>query len=118
MSYDCQLVDPVTKEVLQSDEKHFIRGGTYAVGGTCEAYMNITFNYSPFIYKVLEGGIPGLNGKLAAQTIQPLKIAIAMLGDTVTDNYWDATEGNAKRALNGLLALAYMFPHGEWSIKY
>lgn len=43
------------------------------------------------------------------------KKAIAALGDDVDDSdYWHATEGNAKRALYGLLAFAKMRPDGVW----
>ena len=37
-----------------------------------------------------------------------------MLGDDVDDDYWKPTEGNAKRALYGLLAMAQMRPDGVW----
>nr|DAE13757.1 MAG TPA: hypothetical protein [Siphoviridae sp. ctQqU1] len=41
--------------------------------------------------------------------------AISALGDDVDDSdYWRATEGNAKRALCGLLAFAKMRPDGVW----
>lgn len=44
MSYDIELVDPVTKEVLQLDGPHHMRGGTYCVDGTKDAHLNITYN--------------------------------------------------------------------------
>ena len=34
MSYDIELIDPVTKESIELDEPHHMRGGTYALGGT------------------------------------------------------------------------------------
>ena len=41
--------------------------------------------------------------------------AIAALGDDADDSdYWNATEGNAKRALYGLLAFAKIRPDGMW----
>ena len=44
-----------------------------------------------------------------------LEKAISALGDDVDDgDYWHATEGNAKRALYGLLAFAKMRPDGVW----
>ena len=44
-----------------------------------------------------------------------LKKAISALDDDVDDSdYWHATEGNAKRALYGLLAFAKMRPDGVW----
>lgn len=118
MSYDCTLVDPVTRKPLETATKHEITGGTYAVGGTQELWLNITFNYSKHIYKVLAGGIPGLDGKSGAESIPLLQKAISQLSDEVSDDYWEATEGNAKKALYGLLALAQLRPDGVWEIFY
>jgi hypothetical protein len=41
--------------------------------------------------------------------------AIAALGDDVDPDYWKATDGNAKRALTQLRALAAMRPDGLWT---
>lgn len=117
MSYTCYLTDPVTGEMLQAESPHQIRGGTYAMGGTTYLELNVTYNYGGIIRKVLKGGIPGLHGKTAARTIYPLKDAISKLGDDVDPDYWQATEGNAKRALCGLLALAEMRPDGVWEVE-
>ena len=92
MSYDCTLVDPVTRKPLETATKHEITGGTYAVGGTQELWLNITFNYSKHIYKVLAGGIPGLDGKSGAESIPLLQKAISQLSDEVSDDYWEATQ--------------------------
>lgn len=115
MSYDIDLTDPVTGDVLKLDAPHHMRGGTYAIGGTPEASLNITYNYGKFYYDLFgEEGIRFLYGKTAAGTIAHLKTAVLKLKDDVTSNYWDATEGNAKRALVQLLALAEMRPDGIW----
>lgn len=115
MSYSISLIDPVTYETLHVDEPHFIRGGTYAVGGTTECWLNITYNYGQFFRKVLgPDGIRSIYGLSGAESIPMLKKAISELGDDVSSNYWDATEGNAKKALYGLLALAQMRPDGVW----
>lgn len=118
MSYDCTLVDPVTRKPLETATKHEITGGTYAVGGTQELWLNITFNYSKHITRLLAGGIPGLDGKSGAESIPLLQKAISQLSDEVSDDYWEATEGNAKKALYGLLALAQLRPDGVWEIFY
>ena len=118
MSYDCYLKDAVTGETLQSDTEHFIRGGTCCIGGCKDLWLNVTFNYAPIIAKVMPCGIKGFDGKTAVDTIPLLEQAIAKLGDDVVDDYWTATEGNVKRALNGLLALAKMRPDGVWYISY
>ena len=116
MSWDIDLVDPVTKEVLRIDEPHFMRGGTYCVGGTDELSLNITYNYSIFYRREdtfgEKEGLNRLNGMLAADAIPLLEKAIANLGNETDTDYWKATEGNAKRALIQLLAMAKMRPDG------
>lgn len=52
MSYDISLTDPVTGETLELDTPHHMRGGTYAVGGTTEAHLNVTWNYAKHYYRV------------------------------------------------------------------
>ena len=110
MSYDVRLKNPKTDETIILDKKHQIRGGTYAIGGTCEAWLNITYNYTKILDRVLNGGIRGLYGKTAQEGILILEEAINKLGNDVDDNYWRATEGNAKIALIGLLELAEKSP--------
>ena len=115
MSYDVELVDPITKKVLELSSPHFMRGGTYCLSGNKELSLNITYNYSGHFYRVLgEGGIRSLYGKTAADSIPILEGAVSKLGDDVSDDYWEPTEGNAKRALLQLLALAKMRPDGVW----
>ena len=115
MSYDIDLVDPVTGSCLQLDEPHQMKGGTYAVGGTNFAELNITYNYSGIFHKVLGAdGIRTIYGETGADSIPVLEDAIAALGDDVDPDYWTATEGNAKRSLCQLLALAKLRPDGVW----
>lgn len=115
MSYDISLVDPVSREELQLDTPHFMRGGTYAVGGTTNASLNITYNYADQFHKVFpEKGIRQIYGMSGADSIPVLEAAISKLGDDVDEDYWKSTEGNAKRALEQLLALAKMRPDGVW----
>lgn len=116
MSYDISLVDPVTKEVLKGEFTHYISGGTYEVGGTKEFWLNITYNYSPFFRKVFgcEEGIRSLYGKTGAETIPILRDAISKLCDNAVHDYWVPVEGNAKKALCGLLAFAKLRPDGVW----
>ena len=102
-----------------------IQGGTCCVGGTTAMTLNVTYNYSDIInkkFKELEidneiGSYAYyLNGKTGAETIEPLKKIITSLKDDVDEDYWKATEGNAKRALCGLLAFAQMRPDGIWRV--
>lgn len=115
MSYDIMLVDPVTEEVLELDNTHQMYGGTYAVGGTKEARINITYNYSKFYYMIYgDLGIRFLYGMTGLDSIPHLKEGISMLYDDASDNYWEATEGNAKKPLVQLLTLAKLRPDGVW----
>jgi hypothetical protein len=115
MSYDIELTDSVTGEVLQTEEKHFIAGGTHVVGGTRDLWVNITYNYSQIFHDTLgEDGIRTIYNKTGAESIPILKEAISKLKDDVDKDYWKATEGNAKQALCGLLAFAQLRPDGIW----
>ena len=121
MSYDIELVDPVTGLVLQLDEPHHMHGGTYAVGGTSEASLNVTYNYEEhffreFPYNFVSGlwGLRSLYGMTGAHSLPVLKAAIDQLGNDTDPDYWKPTEGNAKRALIQLQAMASMRPDGVW----
>jgi len=115
MSYDISLRDPVTHETLLVDNPHQIRGGMYAMGGTREAWLNITWNYGPHFRRILgEKGIRAIYGMTGAESIPVLKAAADQLADDVSEDYWEPTEGNAKRAIFGLIALAQLRPDGVW----
>jgi hypothetical protein len=114
MSYDIRLVDPVTRKTLELDEPHHMKGGTYAIGGTREASLNVTYNYGKHFDCLGGAGIRSIYGMTGAESIPHLTMAVVVLGDDVDDDYWKPTEGNAKRALFHLLALAKMRPDGIW----
>jgi hypothetical protein len=114
MSYDIYLVDE-NKDTIQFDQPHQLKGGTYALGGTTDAHLNITYNYGVHYRRIFgPDGIRTLYGKLAKDTIPMLMAGIAALGDDVDPDYWTPTEGNAKKALQNLLTLAQMAPEGRW----
>lgn len=135
MSYDIELIDPVSGQTLALDASHHMVGGTYAVGGTQDARLNVTYNYyKPFLKAFDElstprpkapkwmhthngpvKGIRTIYGLTGAESIPVLYRAIGLLGDDLDPDYWCPTEGNAKRALVQLLALAAMCPDGLWS---
>lgn len=117
MSYDISLRDPITGECLCTDEPHFMRGGMYAVGGTTELWLNVTYNYADHYYRddvFGEKGIRTIYGLTGAESIPILEKAANALGDDISDDYWESTEGNAKRPLLQLLAMAKMRPDGVW----
>jgi hypothetical protein len=115
MSYDIYLNDPVTRTHLNLDEPHHMRGGTYQLGGTTECHLTITYNYSPHFYRIFgDKGIRTLYGLTGAESLPILQESIKQLGNDVSEDYWEPTEGNAKAALYQLAALAMMRPDGIW----
>lgn len=115
MGYSISLNDRASGEVLCLDKKHFMRGSMYAIDGTTELRLSITYNYAKMLYNVFgEKGIRTLYGMSGSESIHLLNDAIAKLGDDVHDNYWVGSEGNVKQALVSLLAMAYLRPDGVW----
>ena len=115
MSYDIYLLDPVTKDTIEFDDMHNIKGGTYRVGGNTEAWVNITYNYSSHYYRVFgENGIRTIYGMSGAESIPLINNAINQLGNDISEDYWESTEGNAKRSLYSLLSFAQLRPDGIW----
>ncbi len=137
MSYDISLVDPVTKETLELDAPHQIRGGIYTPGGTRKAWLNVTWNYADWyhmdgVFQEVDGesrGIRSVYGKTGTESIPILKAAIAALENCNKDiseeerrehekcgstGYWMPTRENAIKPLYSLLAFAQMRPDGVW----
>lgn len=80
MSYSISLVDYETGDPVSV--KNHAEGGTYVLGGTTEACLNITYNYAPFYYKHLDKdkGIRWLYGLEAKDTVDRLFAAVKALG--------------------------------------
>ena len=117
MSYDISLRDPITHEEIEVDEPHFMRGGTYQIGGCQTLWLNITYNYGQYYRRedVLgEKGIRAIYDMTGAESIPILEKAAAALGDDIDPDYRTPTEGNAKRPLLQLIAMARMRPDGIW----
>ena len=119
MSYYINLLDPITKNVIEINDAHFLRGGTYKMGGSTELSLNITYNYSEILHKIIQPkftpseyktGIRSLYGMTAFEATPILETAISILKNNVVDDYWQPTEGNVKRALNNLLTMCKMRP--------
>lgn len=138
MSYDIYLRNRVTKETVHFDTPHQMAGGTYAVGGTTEAWLNVTYNYAQWYYKdgvfpdngEDNSGIRSIYGLSGADSIPVLEHAIKALESMTEDltekeiqeykdggagGYWTPTRANAIRPLYQLLAMAKMRPDAEWS---
>ena len=105
------------KQIVRFDEPHMLRGGTYIIGGTAEAWLNITYNYSSFYEEFLGGkGINDLDGKSVRETIpKMMEAACKMQGKTDAD-YWAKTEGNARKALLDLITLGLKALDGYWHV--
>ena len=119
MSWWVHLNCPCCKQPL-SVENHS-EGGTYAVGGTKSADLNITYNYSPHFYAALN--IPGelrfdeyLTGKTGAEMMPELEKAVAQLGTKTSGDYWEDAPGNAGHALAILLIWAKQHPEGIFEV--
>lgn len=113
MSYDIEL--KYDDEIAQVDNHE--DGGTYQVGGSTEAWLNITWNYAEFYYEHLDAdlGIRWLYGKTGRETEERLAQAVVALGTTQHHDYWEPTRGNAGYALNILLGWARQHPDAVWS---
>jgi len=123
MSYDISLKDPVTKQTIELNEPHFMRGGTYAAGGTKELWINVTYNYGPYYYEATdkdprfahdevscyyadgtkgpietEYGIRGIYGKTGAESIPMLEDMIRRITEKYQkDGEWIETERTKAR---------------------
>lgn len=145
MSYDISLKDPVTGDTVHFDVPHQMAGGTYIVGGTIEAWLNITYNYAPWYYKdgvfpdrgekgqEFHDGLTGIRsiyGLSGAESIPVLEHAIKTLENMAEDlpeekikdykehgitGYWIPTRTNAIKPLYQLLAMAKMRPDAKWA---
>ena len=93
MSYDIYLTDPVTHETILLDSPHQMKGGTYALGGTREAHLNVTYNYAPHFESLGAKGIRTIYGMTGAASLPLLKDTMDFLGDDADDDYWKPTEG-------------------------
>lgn len=96
--------------------EHHREGGTYAMCGTDEAELNVTYNYGAHIHTHIEGGLRSLNGKRAGDWVKPLRAAVAALGTDRDENYWAPTEGNAGYALSILLSWAEVHPDAIFEV--
>lgn len=115
MSWDCYLER--NGRTVELAERHHLKGGTYPLGGTTQACFNVTYNYGRIFRRVgIEDALNSFNGKTAQETIPIMEAAIAQLNDDPCDDYWQPTEGNARRALEGLLVLARAAPDAVWVI--
>lgn len=115
MSWNVYLTD--SRDGLCKVDTHE-EGGTYALGGTDRAELNITYNYSPWYrcYLHPDSGLAWLDGKQASAVADVLRNAIAKLGTKRSRDYWACTKGNAGYALSILLRWAEQHPGAYFEV--
>lgn len=86
-------------------------GGTFAVGGTNEAELNVTYNYSKHY------SVKNLEGRKAKDTTKELEEKVKEFGVERDSDYWSATKGNVGYALSILLSWAKEHPDAIWRIS-
>ena len=117
MSYDIQFVKDGEVCRLPFAPPH---GGTYCADEDYrKAWLNITFNYSTIFAKhglsivkreKMKRCTQALEGKTASECIRILTSIIPKMGNKTDPDYWQETEGNAKKALINLLTVAVAVP--------
>lgn len=119
MSYSVSIINPDTGAILEAPIPLDLRGANYVVGGTTELELTITYNYHEHLQTALGVlGLDGLDGLAAHETWTLILAGIAVLDNDVVDDYWAATEGNAKLALINLLIMACVSPEGGvWQVQ-
>ena len=108
MSYSLRIEDS-NGNIMQAPFLIFPQGANCPIDGTRELETSITYNYWMQFRKAFntEEGIYTLNGVPCLDSIPIIRNAMDRLDNDVDENdYWAATDGNAKRALAELLHLA------------
>lgn len=120
MSYDITLKDSLTLDTIHFDTPHNMKGGTYAVSGTKEAWLNITYNYGKYYREAYpEDGIRAIYGKSGEESISILQKMIDKIKENYpdlkeSDDYWEPLPGNAIKPLYKLIEMAKMRPDVVW----
>ena len=98
MSWDVSVVDKEGKTIETNHSRE--EGGTYQLGGTNKATLNVTYNYRKhFDFRQLHGMSINHAHLVLCSTIQTLS-------DEIDDDYWKSTEGNVKKTLTTLAEFA------------
>lgn len=99
----------------------FEEGGTYVLGGSTQAELNVTYNYSKLFWEAMpDGGLRGLDERHAEDCISILEQGVEHLSampQGETTDYWAATPGNAVKPLKMLLEWAKQHPKAVFSVN-
>lgn len=114
MSWDIRAVDPGGDQVLLP-EQHELRGGTYALGGTNEAWLNVTYNYGKHF------NFGALDEVAVATAVPEMEQRASELARDTSECYWEPTEGNVRLALESMIALSALVlaecPQAVWRVS-
>jgi hypothetical protein len=113
MSYWVSLIDDKGDFVIVDN---FCEGGTYVVGGTEEADLNVTYNYAKYTHQYLKEGLKSLHNKKAKKFIKVFEKAVKQLGTEQDTDYWKATKGNVGYMFNILLKWAKQYPEAIFKV--
>lgn len=104
-------------ELVQVDNHS--EGGTHVLGGTTDAELNVTYNYSGHFFREFHSGLGlrWLNGKKAVDCVSRLESAVKALGVERDSDYWADTPGNAGYALSILLDWAKQHPDAVFEVS-
>lgn len=102
MSYDISLTNPVTHETLTCETPHFMHGGTYALNGTTELWLNVTCNYSDYYRYEKEDGsktsiYDDINNMSALESIPVLENLIEKINKKYKDENGEWKSARRKR---------------------
>lgn len=116
MSYDVEIQD-WDGSCVQLPQKHNVKGGTYSEGGTEDASLNITYNYSA-VYALVGFSVKDLHGiEFEKGKLMILKAISALpWSETGDASYWTPTLGNARKALVDLLNLSLLVRQPEGAL--
>ncbi len=115
-----EAVEHFRRQKVHLAQKHYITGGMFAVGGTDDPWLHVTFNYAEAFCKFLGGdGINDFHDRPVRETLPKLIEAVSNMHGEPDDDYWKPTEGNARAALMNMIQLACLSPetlNGYWFI--
>lgn len=121
MSYDISLICPTCRSCPSLPEDMPSPVGA-SVGGN-EASVSVTRNYTGLLGPLWDlltedgrGTWFDLDGLTGAESIPMLEKALESLHGEPDEDYWAATEGNARRAVEEVLAVARAFPKLTWRV--
>ena len=116
MGWDIQYVDE-NGDCVKVDNLTY--GSTVAIGGSDDADMSLTWNYSPFYFRSVnkDTGLRWINLQKGEDVKEVLEKAVKELGTEQAEDYWADTPGNAGHALSILLRWIEKNPKGIFHIS-